>query len=247
MTQRIAIIPARYGSTRFPGKPLALIGGLTMIERVYRQCEKAKLDQVIVATDDERIAEVVTKFGGKPVMTSTTLGSGTERCREVVKQLNITSGHVVNVQGDEPFIAPEQINKVLDLLKDPEVGIATLVSPALSANEITDPNRVKAVVDRRGRAMYFSRQAIPHYRDRKLSGEEFKEAYLIHLGIYGFKTEILLEIENLQPSPLEAAENLEQLRWLENGYAIHTAWTHERADAVDTPQDLEAIQKKYFL
>jgi 3-deoxy-manno-octulosonate cytidylyltransferase (CMP-KDO synthetase) len=245
MAQGIGIIPARYGSTRFPGKPLAMVGGLTMIERVYRQAETAGLDRVIVATDDERIARVVRDFGGTAAMTSPHTGTGTERCREVLKQLDIRSGRVINIQGDEPFIAPEQIKQVLALLENTEVGIATLVSPALSANEVKDPNRVKVVLDTSGRALYFSRLPIPYHRDSASLGAY--GAYYIHLGIYGFQAQTLLALEKLAPGKLEQAENLEQLRWLENGYPIYTAVTQSRAEAIDTPEDLEAIQKKYFL
>lgn len=247
MIQRIGIIPARYGSTRFPGKPLALIGGVSMIERVYRQASKAKLDLVVVATDDERILEAVEKFGGKAVMSSTDIGTGTERCRAVLKTLGISKGMVVNIQGDEPFIEPEHIDQVLQLLEKPEVYIATLVSPALSAKEVKDPNRVKVVLDRQNRGLYFSRLPIPYHRESGQKKALEPGQYFIHLGIYGFKTQTFLELETLNPSPLELAENLEQLRWRENGYHIYTAITESRADAVDTPEDLEALQKKFFL
>lgn len=247
MTQRIGIIPARYGSTRFPGKPLALIGGVSMIERVYQQASKANLDLVVVATDDERIVKAVEQFGGKAIMTSPEIGTGTERCRAALKTLGISKGVVVNIQGDEPFIEPEQIDQVLQLLEKPEVYIATLVSPALSAKEVDDPNRVKVVLDKQDRGLYFSRLPIPYHRESGQKAAMDPSQFHIHLGIYGFKTQTFLELESLAPSTLELAENLEQLRWRENGYHIYTAITESRADAVDTPEDLEALQKKFFL
>lgn len=247
MAPRTGIIPARYGSTRFPGKPLALIGGVPMIERVYRQALQSELDEVVVATDDARILEVVEGFGGRAVMTDPAIGSGTERCREVVKTLGYTEGMVVNIQGDEPFIAPAEINRVLHLLEKADVGIATLVSPAQTVAEVTDPNRVKAVVGVDGRALYFSRQPIPYQRGAKGTIENHLAGYHIHIGIYGFATATLLALESLPEGQLEKAEQLEQLRWLEHGYSIYTAPTTVRAEAVDTPEDLEAIQKRYFL
>lgn len=247
MAPRTGIIPARYGSTRFPGKPLALIGGVPMIERVYRQALQSELDEVVVATDDARILEVVEGFGGRAVMTDPAIGSGTERCRAVVKTLGYTDGMVVNIQGDEPFIAPQEINRVLHLLEKNHVGIATLVSPAQSVAEVTDPNRVKAVVGVDGRALYFSRQPIPYRRGAQGAIENHLADYHIHIGIYGFATPTLLALESLPEGQLEKAEQLEQLRWLEHGYSIYTAPTTVRAEAVDTPEDLEAIQKRYFL
>ena len=159
----IGIIPARYASTRFPGKPLAEIGGKAMVQRVYEQCLKSRLDEVVVATDDERIASVVKAFGGRVVMTDPNLPSGTDRCREAFKLLDTDASRIVNVQGDEPFIDPAQINEVLDLLLGEDAEIATLISPARSSEEVLNPNRVKAVVDVKGDALYFSRQTIPFF------------------------------------------------------------------------------------
>ncbi len=240
----IGIIPARYGASRFPGKPLVRIGSMSMIERVYRQASKAALDRVIIATDDARIEAEALRFGAEVVMTSPELDSGTARCREVIKTLGIGSDAlVVNIQGDEPFIAPEQIDAVLALLQNPEVHIATLVSPAHGRDELQDPNRVKAVLDRQGRALYFSRAPIPYTREPDQSDTP---AY-IHLGIYGYKAATLLALEHLVPSPLEQVEKLEQLRWRENGYHIHTGLTLERPESIDTPADLEAVLKRHFL
>ncbi len=241
--EKLGIIPARFASTRFPGKPLALIGGVPMIERVYRQALKSNLDRVLVATDDERILNCVRNFGGEAVMTDPNLPSGTDRCREALNLSDISAKLIVNIQGDEPFIDPEQINLVLKLLMGNAVRIATLISPATSQEEIENPNRVKVAIDRDGKALYFSRLPIPFSKP----GELKVENYHIHLGIYGFRATALQEISQLSASSLELSESLEQLRWLENGYSIYTAKTMERADSVDTPKDLELIEKKFFL
>ena len=240
----VGIIPARYGSTRFIGKPLALIGGKPMIQRVYEQCLKSDLNFVLVATDDEQIFDVVHSFGGNAVMTSADHPSGTDRCREALKSIRESFDLAVNIQGDEPFINPEQINQVISILKNTEAEIATLVSPALDFEEIKNPNRVKVVTAKDGKALYFSRYGIPFPRnDEKLRPED----YLIHLGIYGFKVSALEKTKRLNVSTLEKIEGLEQLRWLQNGMTIYTAITEERADSVDTPEDLRAIEKKYLL
>lgn len=240
----IGIIPARYGSTRFPGKPLALIGGKPMIQRVYEQCEKSELDHVVVATDNQQIYNTVHSFGGDAIMTSRDLPSGTDRCREALKSVQENFDIVLNIQGDEPFIDPEQINQVISILEDTEAEIATLVSPAMDIEEIENPNRVKAVTDRNGKALYFSRYGIPYPRNKEGCKPE---EYLIHLGIYGFTATALEGTETLNESFLEKTEALEQLRWLQNGMTIYTAITKVRADAVDTPEDLRAIEKKYLL
>jgi 3-deoxy-manno-octulosonate cytidylyltransferase (CMP-KDO synthetase) len=245
--KRLGIIPARYGSSRFPGKPLAHIGGLTMIERVYAQASKSELDQVVVATDHEDIAAEVRRFGGVVAMTDSALLSGTDRCRAALETLNLSPDFVVNIQGDEPFIDPTQINQVLRLLEKPECGIATLISPCTSDEEISNLNRVKAVVDKDGKALYFSRQAIPYLKGIDHGQWHLEHKYYVHLGIYGFRTPVLRALGDLEQSALEKAESLEQLRWLENGFPIYTATTALRADAVDTPEDLKAIEKKFFL
>lgn len=245
--EKLGIIPARYGSTRFPGKPLAKIDGIAMIERVYRQAEKSKLDKVLVATDDERIEKFVNGFGGNVVMTASDITTGTDRCRAALEAAEIEADYVINIQGDEPFIDPKQINVLLKLLHGHPVKIATLISPALNMEEVQNPNRVKVTTDRQGKALYFSRLPIPFVKDLKQIPDNVGELYNIHLGIYGFQADTLLELGELSPSALELSENLEQLRWLENGYDIYTATTTERSDAVDTPEDLKSIEKKYFL
>ena len=243
----IGIIPARYGSTRFPGKPLAEIGGEPMIRRVYGQAQKSGLDEVVVATDDARIAKVVRGFGGRAVMTDAELPSGTDRCREAFKILDTDADWIVNIQGAEPFIDPGQIDQVLGLLQTGDTDIATLISPAVSIDEVFNPNRVKVVVDAKGKALYFSRQSIPHFKGADPHEWTKHHLYYIHIGIYGFTREALMDIENLPPGKLEAAESLEQLRWLENGMTIATATTELRAESVDTPEDLHTLEKRYFL
>ncbi len=245
--EKLGIIPARYSSTRFPGKPLAKIDGIPMIERVYRQAEKSKLDRIIVATDDARIEKCVKDFGGNVVMTSTELATGTDRCRAALEVAEIEAEYVINIQGDEPFVDPKQINVLLKLLHGHPVKIATLVSPAVSMEEVQNPNRVKVTTDRQGKVLYFSRLPIPYAKDPKQIPTDIGKLYTIHLGIYGYQGDTLIELGELTPSGLELSENLEQLRWLENGYDIYTATTNERSDAVDTPEDLKNIEKKYFL
>jgi len=240
----IGIIPARFGSSRFPGKPLALIGGKPMIQRVYAQCLKSALDFVIVATDSDEIFDVVNSFGGNAVMTSADHVSGTDRCREALNSIQESFDLVINIQGDEPFINPEQINQVISILENTKAEIATLISPAMNMEEVENPNRVKAVTAMDGKALYFSRYGIPFPRNR----EGLKpEDYLIHLGIYGFAASALQKTKNLTSSSLEKTEGLEQLRWLQNGMSIYTSITNERADSVDTREDLRAIEKKYLL
>ena len=243
IVDKLGIIPARYASTRFPGKPLAYIGGVPMIERVYKQAIKSNLNKVLVATDDERIADCVKGFGGNVVMTNPDLPTGTDRCREALTLSKIKAKLVVNIQGDEPFIDPEQINAILQLLHGHDVNIATMISPALTLGEIQNPNRVKVVTEKNGKALYFSRSPIPYSK----SMEDQVSNYFIHLGIYGFKGATLQELGQLSTSSLELAESLEQLRWLQNGYNIYTVKTNERADSVDTPEDLENLEKKFFL
>lgn len=240
----VGIIPARYGSTRFPGKPLALISGKPMIQRVYEQCLKSNLNFVVVATDNEQIFDAVNSFGGNAVMTSAEHTSGTDRCREALKSLQEFFDLAINIQGDEPFINPDQINQVISILENTEAEIATLVSPALNFEEIENPNRVKAVTANDGKALYFSRHGIPFPRNEK---DLKPEDYLIHLGIYGFTVSALEKIKRFKMSSLEKIEELEQLRWLQNGMSIYTDITNERAESVDTPEDLRAIEKKYLL
>jgi 3-deoxy-manno-octulosonate cytidylyltransferase (CMP-KDO synthetase) len=289
----LGVIPARFASTRFPGKPLIEIDGKSMIQRVYEQAKKCKsLAHVVVATDDERIFNHVKSFGGDVLMTSETHQSGTDRCAEVVERLNLEIQTafldsdtasiigkikprfesiftaVINIQGDEPFIEPEQIEKIADILRGPSeensaltirnvsaatnskfksqtsnFDIATLVKSIDNQEDIENSNIVKAVFGEGGRALYFSRSPIPFLRnveknDWAKSGQFFK-----HIGLYGYKTSVLLDIACLVQSPLEKSESLEQLRWLENGFAIGVAETNLETIGIDTPEDLKKFKK----
>ena len=237
----IGLIPARYASSRFPGKPLALIGNKPMIQRVYEQAHKS-LDLVFVATDDMRIYEAVLNFGGKAVMTSPDHQSGTDRCAEAVTLLSAETGInpdvVINIQGDEPFIKPEQIDLLKQCFAVENVEIATLVRKAEDGEDIFNPNQPKVVINSEGDAMYFSRAAIPYIRDDETGKWSGKHVYYKHIGLYGYRTETLKRITSLPRSPLEIAESLEQIRWLENGFHIRTAGTLWESTGIDTPDDL---------
>ncbi|MEL7585922.1 MAG: 3-deoxy-manno-octulosonate cytidylyltransferase [Prolixibacteraceae bacterium] len=239
----IAIIPARYQSTRFPGKPLALLGTKPIIQHV---CENAlsALEQVWVATDDERIAETVISFGGKVVMTRPDHQSGTDRCAEAAEKIGkqLDFDVVINIQGDEPFVRREQLDALKNCFSDPDTQIATLIKKADSA-EIFNPNRPKVVVDSRQHALLFSRSAIPYIRGKEAEQWVDVHPFYCHLGMYAYRRNVLQEITKLSPSSLELAESLEQLRWLENGYRIKTAVTLFESIGIDTPDDLEAAKK----
>jgi 3-deoxy-manno-octulosonate cytidylyltransferase (CMP-KDO synthetase) len=238
----IGIIPSRYGSTRFPGKPLVEINGRSMIQRVYNQAKKAQsLEEVIVATDDDRIFNHVKSFGGKVIMTSSSHKSGTDRCAEVVDKIDDSFDVVINIQGDEPYIDPEQINQLCGCFADNVIGIATLIKKIDTQDELFNPNRPKVVVDENNFAKLFSRKVIPQIDNIKKENWLNDHTFYRHIGIYGFRTPILKIISHLPPSPLEQKEKLEQLRWLENGYAIKVATTTHEAVAIDTPEDLEKI------
>lgn len=236
----IGIIPARYASTRFPGKPLAEIDGKIMIQRVYEQAKKASaLHHVVVATDDERIQKAVLDFGGEVVMTSSEHQSGTDRCLEALRQQEMDFEIVVNIQGDEPFISPDQINLILSCFHQENTEIATLVKLIEDEKELWNTNKPKVLMDEDDFAIYFSRQCIPYLRDIEKPKwlEEFN--FYKHIGMYAYRAETLAELCALKPSRLERAEGLEQLRWIENGYKIKTAITDEEALSVDSPEDLE--------
>jgi 3-deoxy-manno-octulosonate cytidylyltransferase (CMP-KDO synthetase) len=236
----IGIIPARFASTRFPGKPLANINGKLMIHRVYEQAKKASaLHHVIVATDDERIREAVEGFGGEVAMTDSKHQSGTDRCLEALEQQDQEFEIVVNIQGDEPFISPDQINLILSCFHQENTEIATLVKLIGDEKELWNTNKPKVLMDEDDFAIYFSRQCIPYMRE--VEKEKWLEAFNFykHIGMYAYRTGTLKEICSLKPSRLERAEGLEQLRWIENGYKIKTAITDEEALSVDIPEDLD--------
>lgn len=237
----LILIPARYASTRFPGKPLALIGDKPMIEHVVAAATEVS-EHVYVATDDDRVYDAVYSFGGRAIMTSSTHRSGTDRCYEAFEKvsdiLDMSFDVVVNVQGDEPFIQPEQICSLVDCFEDKEVQIATLAKRFERNEEIFDPNKVKVVFSTSAAALYFSRCPIPYCRgvekDEWLSSTSFYK----HVGMYAYRPEVLKEITSLPQSALEKAESLEQLRWLENGYRIAVRETEHESIGIDTPEDL---------
>jgi len=238
----LGIIPARYDSTRFPGKPIAIINGKPMIQRVYKQASKSKtLSKVIVATDDIRIVEVVKQIDGEVMITSKDHKSGTERCNEVFEQLkksNEVFDVIVNIQGDEPYIKPEQIDAVTDCFSNPNVQIATLKKKINTNDELFNPNVNKVIVDQNQEAIYFSRNPIPYLKNIEKDSWLENHDYYKHIGIYAYRSSILEEITKLKSSSLEIAESLEQLRWLENGYRIKVLETIYDSIAVDIPEDL---------
>lgn len=237
----VAIIPARYDSSRFPGKPLADMNGKPMIRRVYEQVQKV-LPDLYVATDDMRIFEAVQHFHGNVVMTSKNHRSGTDRCWEAFTKIGTPYDVIINIQGDEPFILSSQIESIISCFLDPDVEIATLVKPYNSDESIEklfDPLSPKVVLNKKNEAIYFSRSVIPYFRDVHQSDWLSKHKYYKHIGIYGYRKDILEQIIQLAPTELEKAESLEQLRWIENGFRIKVAETNQETIAIDTPEDLK--------
>lgn len=243
----LGLIPARYGSSRFEGKPLALINGKMMIQRVYEQAMKAdRLAEVMVATDDQRIFDAVTGFGGKAIMTSTKHHSGTDRCCEVIEKMNGRFGAVVNIQGDEPYVNPLEINQIAEIISENGTSLASLCRPIREYDELISRNAVKVVLDKNGKALYFSRHAIPFMRNEADETKWIeKRTYYKHLGIYAYKADVLKEIAALPQSGLEIAESLEQLRWLENGYTIKMGVTEFDSYSVDVPEDILKIESVF--
>lgn len=252
----ICIIPARYASTRFPGKPLAILGNKPIIQHVYERAREA-IEEVYVATDDERIKQAVEEFGGHAIMTRSDHRSGTDRICEALTLILASRSDthfspmqqddlvVVNVQGDEPFIRPDQIKTLCQLFDTPETDIATLVTRFPDSEALFSPNSPKVVADSRGFALYFSRAVIPYIRGRE--NEEWLRChnYMKHIGIYAYRADVLEQIAGLPASPLEQAESLEQLRWLENGYRIRCGFTESATIGIDTPEDLKRA-KEFF-
>lgn len=243
----LGIIPARFASTRFPGKPLVDIEGKSMIQRVYEQASKA-LKNVYVATDDTRIFEAVEAFGGKVVMTDVAHQSGTDRCNEalavVEKQEERLYDVVINIQGDEPFIDPELLEVLAGCFKSSTTEIATLVKQLKEPDDLWDSNKPKVVFTPANEALYFSRSAVPFLRQHPKEEWTKHHSYYLHVGLYAYRSDILREITNLAPSNLELAESLEQLRWLENGYKIDVRTVEHDSIGIDTPEDLEWMIKK---
>lgn len=239
----IGVIPARYASTRFPGKPLAMLGGKRVIERVYSQVSSI-LDDAYVATDDQRIYDAVVAFGGKAIMTSPNHKSGTDRIEEAMTKIGGDYDVVINIQGDEPFIQRSQIETVCHCFDDPQTQIATLGKLfGTDYQSISNPNSPKIVVDNRGYAMYFSRSVIPFMRGKDVGEWAAAFPFLKHIGLYAYRREVLREITQLPQSPLEIAESLEQLRWLQNGYKIKVGITDVETVGIDTPEDLERAEE----
>ena len=235
----VGIIPARYGSSRFPAKALADIKGKPMVQWVLEKAKAcAALQEVVVATDHPDIAEAVTKAGGKACMTSESHQSGTDRCYEALCQLSSSYDYVINIQGDEPFINPVQISTLASLLNG-QTELATLMKPIKEKEELLNSNVVKVVVNQKGQALYFSRSPIPHIRNKPEAEWLHQFSFHKHIGIYAYRTDILAQITQLQPSTLEQAESLEQLRWLQNGYSIQLAETRLETFGIDTPEDLQ--------
>ena len=237
----IGIIPARYASTRFPGKPLAVLGGKPVIQRVYEQVVSV-LGEAYVATDDERIFQAVEAFGGCAVMTRDDHKSGTDRIEEAAQKLNTDADVIINVQGDEPFIQKSQLETVKHLFDDPQTQIATLGKPFESMEAVQNPNSPKIVCDVKGYAMYFSRSVIPYVRGKEEATWLQQFPYLKHIGLYAYRREVLAQITKLPQSPLELAESLEQLRWLQNGYRIKVGLTNVETVGIDTPEDLQRAE-----
>ncbi|MBQ7691723.1 MAG: 3-deoxy-manno-octulosonate cytidylyltransferase [Muribaculaceae bacterium] len=241
----IGIIPARYGSTRFPGKPLAMLGDKTVIQRVWEQVSLV-LDRVVVATDDSRILDAVEAFGGQAVMTSTSHRSGTDRCHEAFATLGNPADVVVNIQGDEPFIHPRQLQSLMACFDNQATDIATLVRPFEPTRpyaELENPNTPKVVLDAHMRARYFSHSVIPYVRGCQREQWPTLTQYYTHIGLYAYRASVLAAITRLPQSPLELAESLEQLRWLENGYTIQAATSTEQTIGIDTPTDLQRAEQ----
>jgi 3-deoxy-manno-octulosonate cytidylyltransferase (CMP-KDO synthetase) len=251
----IGIIPARYASTRFPGKPLAVLGGKPVVQRVYEQVASV-LGEAYVATDDERIFQTVERFGGRAVMTRADHKSGTDRIEEAAQLLHTDADVIINVQGDEPFIQKSQLETVKALFDDPQVQIGTLGKPFETMEQVENPNSPKIVTDVNGYALYFSRSVIPYIRDTShlspltshLSpltshlSPLTSHLYLKHIGLYAYRREVLSQITRLPQSPLELAESLEQLRWLQNGYRIKVGLTNVETVGIDTPEDLQRAE-----
>lgn len=240
----IGIIPARFASTRFPGKPLVDIGGKSMIKRVYEQAKKcSELSNVIVATEDEKIFSHVKSFGGEVMMTSPNHISGTERCAEVAENIQEKADVIFNIQGDEPFIQPEQLSLLAKCFHDEKTRIATLAKKITDAESLFNPNVPKVILNSKSEAIYFSRAALPFYRGANEAEWTLKHQYYKHIGIYAYRTETLKELAKLQQTPLEKAESLEQLRWLENGFSIKVALTEYETISIDVPEDLEKVKQ----
>lgn len=237
----LGIIPARYNSSRFPGKPLIDLKGKTMIQRVVEGASKSTLlTDIIVATDDQRIFDEVTRFGGKVMMTSDVHPTGTDRCAEVLRNVGGNYDVIINIQGDEPLVDARQLDALLNVFSNPEIQIATIASPQIALEDLSNPNRIKVVVDKANKALYFSRSAIPNFANCKTEPLS-AYPYLRHIGLYAYRSDVLEAISQLAETQLEKVESLEQLRWLYNGYAIHIVKTEIETPNIDVPEDVEKV------
>ncbi len=237
----LGIIPARYASTRFPGKPLIQILGKSMIQRVYEQAKKSTLlNEVVVATDDDRIYNHVVEFGGKAVYTKTEHPSGTDRCFEAFQNTSTHFDYVINIQGDEPFIDPTQIDLLANVC-DGKTELATLMIPVDSHEVLFDMGEVKITLNTHNEALYFSRMVIPYIKGKPQEEWHKHHNYYRHVGMYAYRKDVLEAVTKLQPSSLENAESLEQLRWLENGFKVKCATTNFDSHCIDTPDDIEKV------
>ncbi|MGB0885251.1 MAG: 3-deoxy-manno-octulosonate cytidylyltransferase [Chitinophagales bacterium] len=246
MLKVLGIIPARFASTRFPGKPLVSIYGKSMIQRVYEQALQSKiLHKVIVATDDDKIFTEVENFGGNVEMTSSKHKNGTERCAEVLSKTNEKFDVIINIQGDEPFFEPRILEQLSQCFINEKTEIATLIKRIESITDLDNQTVVKAVITEENQALYFSRFPIPYHRNTSLENRLKTHKYYKHIGIYAYRPEILQKIVLLKESKLEKAESLEQLRWLENGFNIGVSETEHDSNSVDTPEDLDALMEKF--
>lgn len=240
----VGIIPARYASTRFPGKPLIEINGMSMLQRVYEQASKSKLlNRVIVATDDERILQHVRNFGGEVVMTAAHHPSGTDRCWDALQQMDNSFQYVINIQGDEPFIEPAQVDELAAVLLDGETELATQMIAVDNHEVLFDKGEVKIVLNTANEAIYFSRMVIPYFKGIEETEWHLHHTYYRHVGMYAYRRDILEKITKIQVSALEKAESLEQLRWVENGFKIKCVTTQYESHCIDTPEDVEKVLK----
>ena len=242
----LGVIPSRYASTRFEGKPLIDLKGKSMIQRVYEQCKKSQsLTDVIIATDDDRIYDHAIDFGANVIMTSTDHRTGTERCAEVVRLLDDQYDYVINIQGDEPFIHPEQIDELTKIL-DGQNQLATLIHPCSSSYYLFSPNTVKVVFNQQMKALYFSREPIPHIREEDKESWQDKKEHFVHIGIYAYQASLLEELIHLSQSKLEQNESLEQLRWLDHGFDIQLGLSSHSSYGIDTPEDVAPLLKRFL-
>lgn len=237
----LGVIPARFGSSRFPGKPLIDLKGKTMIQRVVEGvAQSSLLTDFVVATDDARIFDHVSSLGAQVMMTASSHETGTDRCAEVVANLSDKFDVIINIQGDEPLVDARQLDQLLAAFSDPNVQIATLASRSITMEEILNPNRIKVVVDKDNNALYFSRSPLPNFANAK-GDPQANYQFLRHIGLYAYRSEVLREISQLAPTPLEKIESLEQLRWLYNGYAIRVIETTIETPNIDTPEDVATV------